>query len=1440
MSLYYYLPVGLLCVLFYTAKCDLYYIVPSHDVLCPVDSCHTLSEISSNISYYTDEIITMILLPGNHSLESPLSISNISIFGMFSSETSTARIECRQFASFNIYDVNTIEISGLSFDGCGNSSVTRANNFTLWNSTFVGVDGSGTALVLNETGSVSIKECSFLFNVLGSKRPVTDFINLWSSLNMEFDVLPNVNSTQVGGAITLGSCNVVIEDSLFDGNKAQFGGAIFAELNSSVIMNGCTFSHNKAVGLVSNGGTEGGGGGALFMNGSQLAMFNCSFMNNTLVAHPGYHSNGGVLFAFRSYISISESVFIGNVVVGNGTGGVIYASQSTLYSVSCCTFNQNEANFSGVMHLQASSVTINQSTFNHNVGYDRTGVISTSDNSYIETEKCSFTDNRARTLGGVLHITSSRATLGHCSFVNNSVEEVGAVMIILEQGHVRANNITLSNNRASLAVISLYRSNANFTGFTTFVDNHGSLLAYNATIQFEGETTFSNCTTATTALQDALLQEGGAITAYSSHLTFQGNATFAHNSAKYGGALFAVETSILFKASNVYLLKSPLTQPKTIIDSNIATGTGGGIYLYHSSLIIREGHCYLTGNNASDKGGGIHAISSNVKLEPPQRDKNYSLIVAENSARLGGGVHLEGASELSIFISQSSIRLIGNVADYGAAIYVDDDTKFDTCFSTPTSLTPASECFFHALDPYHVMYGIKVESIVVHNNYAKRLGSSLFGGLLDRCTSHTSPDNIFGATEEQKTDGLSYLQSTSNINNLDSIASHPIQVCFCTQGLPNCTYRTHSVQIKRGGSFNISIVAVDQVKSPIKQAKIFSTLSSTEADLGRSQRAQIASACTNLSYSVFSPHKFETLTLYADGPCRDAEPSRLTVTVAFSPCNCPIGFGLSVTAGDKNCECTCDALIAEHITECDVTTESFVKRDSSWISYVEQNNQSAYIFSQQCPFRYCQRPPIRMNLNNGSGANAQCTIGHTGMLCGTCETNYGISLAHKRCLPCPDNWYLIFIAIVFGSILAGLGLVVSILAINFTVAVGTINGFIFYANIVDVYDSIFLPLRTSSFPVLLIEWLNLDPGIDTCFIKNIDLYAHTWARLLFPVYIVVIIIVIIIISEHSLRFSRLIGKRNPIATLATLLLLSYTNVLETAVVALRPTTITYLTLNGSRQEEVVWLPDGNIKYFQGKHIALSLVALLLILVTIAYIILIFSWQWVHRFQKLWILRWTKHQKLNSFIAAYQAPYYSQHRYWTGLLLLVRVLLILISIVTEANNRKVPLLSIILVLGTLFLLKITYAKKLYKKWQVDMLEVALLFNLFVFALFTWYALDDVNMRKVLAYLSTIVTLVLLLCVIAYHTCAYVLMSVCPRLQRRSTIRFYPRQQANVATESVHATDFFSQDRFLEMVGDIEPPAASEHWSIQPKQTPKPDTVTSSVVDLPNSPYVMLNS
>ena len=72
-------------------------------------------------------------------------------------------------------------------------------------------------------------------------------------------------------------------------------------------------------------------------------------------------------------------------------------------------------------------------------------------------------------------------------------------------------------------------------------------------------------------------------------------------------------------------------------------------------------------------------------------------------------------------------------------------------------------------------------------------------------------------------------------------------------------------------------------------------------------------------------------------------------------------------------------------------------------------------------------------------------------------------------------------------------------------------------------------------------------------------------------YVILLVVMVIVISEYSIRFSRLISKRNPVApaTLATLILLSYTKFLCTTITALSFANLDY----PDNSHSMVWLPD---------------------------------------------------------------------------------------------------------------------------------------------------------------------------------------------------------------------------------------------------------------------------
>ena len=97
------------------------------------------------------------------------------------------------------------------------------------------------------------------------------------------------------------------------------------------------------------------------------------------------------------------------------------------------------------------------------------------------------------------------------------------------------------------------------------------------------------------------------------------------------------------------------------------------------------------------------------------------------------------------------------------------------------------------------------------------------------------------------------------------------------------------------------------------------------------------------------------------------------------------------------------------------------------------------------------------------------------------------------------------------------------------------------------------------------------------------------------------------------------------------------------------------------------------------------------------------------------------------------PYSFRHRYWTGLLLLVRALLFLVSAINTSGNPQVPLMATIL---TVVCLLVIASRGVYKKAHVNCLELSMLLNIGVITSLTWYATDvgDSLLHNSATYLS----------------------------------------------------------------------------------------------------------
>ena len=1408
-----------------------YYITPSLNVPCSQDPCLTLSQFAADSTSYLDNEtnITLSFLPGNHLLDRELSLSCADNFSMKKDigGNGTVFVQCAsQSGRFNISETTFATVQGLHFVGCGGNRVSQVEQFIVEDTIFWGMEGRGTALVLTKVSDAIIARSSFLLNTHGNTFEYYG-ISCYYASNQErlinYLYLKRNPRLAVGGALYAAFSNVLIVSSQFTNNTAEIGGALFA-CNSSLHVVGSTYSYNRA-----------SFGGVMITSESSVTIDRNIFSKNVAWIFGGVAityqdsfsisgstfthnsaSYSGVMETYDSLFIITDSTFSDNMA--QQAFGVIYAVTG-FFVIRSTNFTKNSATYEGgVMTASNSSVNIDNSTFSKNVALVRGGVMMTY-NASVSISGTTFTHNSAGGIksqgsNGVIWAYESLFNITDSSFSDNRVEDEsgvifayrgslsirsssftnskGGVIGTLGYSSVDIASSTFTNNSATLdgrlmfiAGSSIYISNC------TFDHNLGSLYSSNSNLTFSGYTRLENCAEPSNkiaSVEYVVNRQGGAITSIQSTVILTGAISMLNNQARHGGAILATGSKIVMYG-------------ETTIANNTATNSnGGGISLHQSDLEIK-GNCNIS-NNYAMRGGGIHATSSTITVYQPG-----TLQFINNTAENGGGLYLEVNPKLYILKPQTSsiadehlLIFSGNRANCGGAVYVADETNSGAC-------SPDNECFTQTLTLALFVVGFNVKIVTANvffsDNVASEQGANLFGGLLDRCIPSPFAEVCY-INERTHYSGVSYLGNISNITALDTISSLPVRVCFCnSKSEPDCSYQPPPIKVKKGETFTVSLVAVDQVNHSV-DANIINSLSYHDGGFREGQQTQnVGRNCTNITFNVFSPHDSETMNLFADGPCGSSTLSIRHLNIQFTNCTCPVGFEPSNS--ETRCECFCDPELSPYITNCNSKTESLERvNTNSWITYVNVTDPPGYVIHSNCPFDYCQPPSksVNINLNHPNGADTQCAYNHRGILCGACQEHLSLSLGSSRCLSCPSYWPALFVVIVLAAILAGILLMVTLLALNMTVTVGLIDGFIFYVNIVSANSAVFFPSSEPSFPTVFVAWLNLDVGFDVCFFDGLDAYIKTWLQLAFPVYIISLVIIVIIVSEYSPQFARLIGKRDPVATLATLILLSYAKLLSITITALSFAVLDYP--DGSH--ETVWLPDGHVKYFQGKHIALVIVALLIILIGVPYTILLFLWQWLVHASRWRLFKWTNNTKLNVFISVHHVPCNSKHRYWTGLLLLVRVVLYITASITMSNSNKPQtalLVTIILVVG-LFFLKGIIGKRVYKNSITDVLQTGVYLNLLAFAVFNLYNFkDDIKKQTAVAYTSTIIILILLVGVIIYHVSVLVRKDKLPEEVNENLLT--PVQ--SVEAEVTHS--------FIESPHDQSPPPKANIEEIEVK-------------------------
>jgi hypothetical protein len=281
-----------------------------------------------------------------------------------------------------------------------------------------------------------------------------------------------------------------------------------------------------------------------------------------------------------------------------------------------------------------------------------------------------------------------------------------------------------------------------------------------------------------------------------------------------------------------------------------------------------------------------------------------------------------------------------------------------------------------------------------------------------------------------------------------------------------------------------------------------------------------------------------------------------------------------------------------------------------------------------------------------------------------------------------------------------------------------------------------------NFLYILLAFINLDLGITTCLYDGMDAYVETWLQFVFPAYLWMIILTIILFYRKFPSLANRLGGENAVKVLATLLLLSYTKLQRTLVTILSFTGLKY----PDGEVHYVWLYDANVDFFKGKHLYLGIAGILvLVFLVVPYTLCLAFFQQLQAFSGHRLFQWVN--KFKPVFDCYAGPYKDKYRFWTGMLLVVRTLLIILFTANTAASIDLNSLIILVVSCTLLLANTNGA---YKNSICNYLESFFYLQLVVFSGGVLYARHNHGSITAVSDTSFGLTLCTFLAILGYHT------------------------------------------------------------------------------------------
>ena len=940
------------------------------------------------------------------------------------------------------------------------------------------------------------------------------------------------------------------------------------------------------------------GVGLSFIYASNFTLSNLIFhqCGSLQVNHRGYIYKG-LYFRSAVFIDKSNNIFIYNVSINNSNGaGLVMLNISGRVEVNDSFFFHNGA-------LKIYQHFIDPDGYNQSIsgggGIHLSLAEHIKDSVYI-IKNCNFTGNFKYTLpskvipgmgnGGGLQLrfdynaTNTTTHIINCTFYNNSAQWGGGAFVgILKSA--KNNKVYISNSIFEKNE-AVYRGGGGLDLGLYEFDNkcqpmNNTISLYNCSI---------HCNVA---------KYGGGNTVFSdqnlSHKSLYNDikfkrCTWKNNKANFSAAVDVSPNAFDNVAGGFSLVPQFIDchfENNTIISRNdqfmkpqFSFDFSSGVFLATSINVEFHGTTKFINNI----GTALHLTSTMARFW-----ENSTVLFSGNNGTKGGAVALVGMSYLQ-FEDNSNFNFTNNYAQLvGGAIHFYSIDQHDY-FSSRT-------CFLKPYETFKVNH--QNVSFYFNGNRAKSgFGHDIFGSTLSQCnrscSHHRKSDKLI---DRLKTciANFTFEESSSNETLIATLGNKPSKKNHALKAIPGKPLHLNPKILDENGNDITSItvfrISVDE-SSGIKTDKKFQCTTTGEIPL----------------FGI--PGKKGKVILETN------DIRRITTFYNITMEYCPPGYELS-----KNI-CMCAARKYQGIASCRDDLKQAYIISGYWIGYIKNVTATEdTLLTSTCPYGFCNSTLHKTKYHLlPDEANWEkvdeyiCQEGRTGILCGDCRDNYSVYY-HSKIYKCGNNSNICHFGLVLYVLtdllpVTVIFLTVLILDINFTS--GAVNGFIFFAQVLDLMHigmKELVPFNLNIYFIYIYEFFyslfNLDlrgEKIEFCIWKGattLDTLALKYATVVYA--LVLVICLVLVMNYCSCSCLCRCIKRQSFSTsviqgLSAFLVICYSQCTRVTFQLLRPGVLHQKNLH--HKETVVYY-NGNVKFFSNEHLKYTIPALFFFVTLVA-------------------------------------------------------------------------------------------------------------------------------------------------------------------------------------------------------------------------------------------------